>query len=288
MKKTFFALMIGLAFYSNAIDAQTKVDTKFKEQYLQQAEKNADAEAKAQLTLIARKHKLDKETYNTLYQTYFKRRIELEKAMMNTDKTVKSQNNLTAVMAKYDSISNSYLQALKGKNLIGDKVLQANDNSKFASAVRNKEKLKLDKTQIDNLMYQSKLMAEKKAENPSLDLKAYERKLLPTLLTDEQYTHLLILLNQKTASSWAKASWEKIKERGIDQGLDSTKVYLEIFNYNLAKLVKHERFGNDVPKTSESLRKIHTEIPEALQRLQSDSSRNTAKKSAETKTQFAW
>lgn len=288
MKKTFFALVISLTFLSQPVSAQTKEEQKFKEEYLLQAEKNADAEAKAQLVLIMRKYKLDAETYKTLYQAYYNRRIELDKAMMATDETVKSQNNLAVVIKKHDSISNSYLLALKSKNLIGDKILSADDNSKFASAVRNREKLKLDKTQVDNLIYQSKLMAEKKAENPSLDLKAYERKLLPTILTDEQYTNLLVDLNKKKASNWAKASWAKIQERGIDQGLDSTKVHLEIFNYNLAKLVKQERFGNDIPKTSESMSKLTTEIPEALRRLQSDESRNTSKKSAETKTQFAW
>ncbi|MEY2869523.1 MAG: hypothetical protein RIR01_2020, partial [Bacteroidota bacterium] len=132
-------------------------------------------------------------------------------------------------------IANIYLQAIKTKSLIGDKVLDAKDNSKFASAVRNRERLKLNKEQIDNLIYQSKLMAEMKKETPSLDLKAHERKLLPTILTDEQYTDLLILLNKKTASDWAANSWNHIKERGIDQGLDSTKVYREIYNYNLAK-----------------------------------------------------
>lgn len=288
MKKTFFALVISLTFLSQPVSAQTKEEQKFKEEYLLQAEKNADAEAKAQLVLIMSKYKLDAETYKTLYQAYYNRRIELDKAMMATDETVKSQNNLAVVIKKHDSISNSYLLALKSKNLIGDKILSADDNSKFASAVRNREKLKLDKTQVDNLIYQSKLMAEKKAENPSLDLKAYERKLLPTILTDEQYTNLLVDLNKKKASNWAKASWAKIQERGIDQGLDSTKVHLEIFNYNLAKLVKQERFGNDIPKTSESMSKLTTEIPEALRRLQSDESRNTSKKSAETKTQFAW
>lgn len=208
--------------------------------------------------------------------------------MMDTDKTVKSQNNLTAVIAKYDSISNSYLQALKGKNLIGGKVLAADDNSKFASAVRNKEKLKLDKTQVDNLIYQSKLMAEKKAENPSLDLKAYERKLLPTILTDKQYTDLLIHLNRKTASDWTTISLKHLQEREIDQGLDSSKVRIELFNYNLAKLVKKERFGNEASKTSESMSKLTTELPEALRRLQSDQVRNKSKKSEETKTKFAW
>lgn len=288
MKKTFIALVISLTFFSHPMSAQTKEEQKFKEKYLLQAERNADVEAKAQLVLILRKYKLDQETYNTLYQAYYNRRIELEKAMMATDKNEKSQNNLTIVISKYDSISNSYLQALKSKNLVGDIVLQADDNSKFANAVRNREKLKLDKIQVDNLIYQSKLMAEKKKENQSLDLKAYERKLLPTILTDEQHTELLILLNRKTASSWAKNSWQKMQERGIDQGLDSTQVNRELFNYNLAKLVKKDRFGNDVPTTSESLRKMNTALPEALKRLQSDEARNVSKKPEETKTNFAW
>ncbi|CAD0002246.1 hypothetical protein [Flavobacterium chungangense] len=288
MKKTIFGLIISLAFFSHSMNAQNNQKQPFKDQYLQQAEKNAEAEAKAQLALITHKYKLDPETYKTLYETYYNRRIELEKAMMSSEKSKKSQNNLTHVISKYDSISNYYLQALKNKSLIGDKVLRADDNSKFASAVRSREKLKLDKTQIENLIYQSKLMAEKKAENEYLDLKDYERKILPTILTDEQYTQLLIDLNKKTANAWAKGSWQKMKERGIDEGLDSTKVQSELFNYNLAKLVKKERFGKDVPKTSESMRKMNTTLPESLRRLQSDETRNTSKKSEETKTKFAW
>lgn len=288
MKKTFFALVISLAFLSHPMKAQTKEEQKFKDRYLLQAGINADIEAKAQLVLIIRKYKLDAETYKTLYQAYYNRRIELDKAMMAADKTVKSQNNLTTVIKKYDSISNYYLLALKSKNLIGDKVLDTKDNSKFASAVRNSDRLKLNKEQIDNLIYQSKQMAEMKKETPSLDLKSYERKLLPTILTDEQYTNLLIILNRKTASDWAKNSWKTMQKRGIDQGLDSTRVYLEIFNYNLAKLVRKERYGNEAPRTSESINKMTTALPESLRRLNADRARNVSKKPEETKTNFAW
>lgn len=288
MKKTFFALLINLAFVSLPMNAQTNENQIFKEKYLQQVEKNAVVEAKAQLVLIMGKYKLDTETYKTLYQVYYNRKIEIEKALMATEASKSSQKDLAIVISKYDSISNFYLQALKTKSLIGDKVLNPNDNSKFAGAVKNREKLKLNKEQIDNLIYNSKLMAEMKTENPSLDLKAYERKLLPTILTDEQYTQLLIILNRKTASDWAKGSWKHLQERGIDQGLDSVKVNRELFNYNLAKLVKKERFGNDMPETSESLSKMTTAQPEALRRLQSDQARNISQKPEATKAKFAW
>jgi hypothetical protein len=131
-------------------------------------------------------------------------------------------------------------------------------------------------------------MAEMKKETPSLDLKSYERKMLPTILTDEQYIDLLVLLNRKTASDWASNSWKHMQERGIDQGLDSTKVYREIYNYNLAKLVKKDRFGNDAPKTSPSLAKLVSEQPEALRMLQSDQARNVSNKPEAVKTKFAW
>lgn len=288
MKKTIFVLLISLAFTSHKMNAQTSEEQFFKEKYLQQIEKNAANEARAQLILITGKYKVDTETYNTLYKLYYDRKIEIEKKLFVTEASRNSQRDLAVVISKYDSISSFYLQALKNKSLIGDKVLDVNDNSKFASAVRNRGKLKLTKEQIDNLIYNSKLMAAQKNENPSLDLKANERKILPTILTDEQYTQLLIILNQKTASDWAKNSWKHLQERGIDQGLDSTKVNRELFNYNLAKLVKKERFGNEAPKTSESMSKLTTELPEALRRLQSDQARNTSKKPEETKTKFAW
>jgi hypothetical protein len=288
MKKTIFALLINLAFASHQTNAQANQAQAFNEKYLLQAEKNAVVEAKAQLVLINDKYKLDAENYKTLYQVYYNRRIEIEKAVMASQASKSSQKDLAIVIAKHDSISNFYLQALKNKSLIGDKVLDINDNSKFASAVRNRRKLKLTKEQIDNLIYNSKLMATQKTENPSLDLKANERKILPTILTDDQYTDLLFLLNRKTASDWATASLKHLQERGIDQGLDSSKVRIELFNYNLAKLVKRERFGNEMPKTSESMSKLTTELPEALRRLQSDQARNTSKKPEETKTKFAW
>lgn len=288
MKKTIFVLLISLAFTSHKMNAQTSEEQFFKEKYLQQIEKNAANEARAQLILITGKYKVDTETYNTLYKLYYDRKIEIEKKLFVTEASRNSQRDLAVVISKYDSISSFYLQALKSKSLIGDKVLDVNDNSKFASAVRNRKKLKLTNEQVDNLLYNSKLMAEQKIENSSLDLKANERKILPTILTDEQYTQLLIILNQKTASDWAKNSWKHLQERGIDQGLDSTKVNRELFNYNLAKLVKKERFGNEAPKTSESMSKLTTELPEALRRLQSDQARNTSKKPEETKTKFAW
>lgn len=288
MKKTIFALLINLILASHQVNAQTNEEQVFKEKYLQQVEKNAAIEARAQLVLITSKYRIDTETYNLLFKVFHDRKIQMEKTLLNTAASRTPQKDLAIVISKYDSISNFYLQAIKSKNLVGDKVLDAKDNSKFANAVRNKERLKLNKSQIDTLIYQSKLMAEMKKETLSLDLKAHERKLLPTILTDEQYTDLLILLNKKTASDWAANSWKHIKERGIDQGLDSTKVHREIYNYNLAKLVKKDRFGNDAPKTSASLAKLISEQPEALRMLQSDQARNVSNKPEAAKTKFAW
>ncbi|WP_026715272.1 hypothetical protein [Flavobacterium daejeonense] len=288
MRKTIFALLINLAFASHQMNAQTNEEQVFKEKYLKQMEKNAVAEAQAQLLLVRGKYRIDNEMYKTLFRVYYNRKLEIEKALLLTGTALNEQKDLAVIISKYDSIANVYLQAIKTKSLIGDKVLDAKDNSKFASAVRNRERLKLNKEQIDNLIYQSKLMADMKKETPSLDLKAHERKLLPTILTDEQYTDLLVILNRKTASDWATNSWKHIKERGIDQGLDSTKVYREIYNYNLAKLVRKDRFGNDMPKTSASLARLVSEQPGALRMLQSDQARNVSNKPEAAKTKFAW
>lgn len=288
MKKTIFVILFSLFFVSYSGNAQTNEDQVFKEKYLKLLEKNAIAEAQAQLILIRGKFRIDNEIFKTLFQVYYNRKMEIEKALLVEEPSLTQQKNVAFIIAKYDSISNSYLQAIKTKNLIGDKILSPRDNSKFASAVRNRERLKLNNEQIDNLIHQSKLMAEMKKETPSLDLKAYERKLLPTILADEQYTNLLILLNRKTASEWASNSWRNMKERGIDQGLDSTKVHREIFNYNLSKLVRKDRFGNDVPKISTTLSKMTTEQPDALRRLQTDQARNISNKPEAAKTNFAW
>lgn len=288
MKKTIFVLLINLTFASYQINAQTNEEQVFQEKYLKQMEKNAVAEAQAQLLLDRGKYKIDNDMYKTLFHVYYNRKMEIEKALLVTGTSLNQQKDLAVIISKYDSIANVYLQAIKTKSLIGDKVISPRDNSKFASAVRNRERLQLSKEQIDNLIYQSKLMAEMKRETPSLDLKEYERKSLPTILTDEQYTNLLILLNKKQASEWATNSWKHIQERGIDQGQDSAKVHREIYNYNLAKLVRKDRFGNDTPKISVSLARMNTEKPEALRRLETDQARNISNKPEAAKTKFAW
>ncbi|WP_168199446.1 hypothetical protein [Pedobacter aquae] len=83
-------------------------------------------------------------------------------------------------------------------------------------------------------------------------------------MKDEQYTSLLIELNRATALGWAQDSWQSIKKRGLDGGLDSVVVIRQMFNYNLGKLVKKDRFGKDLPTTSPSLSRFDSAKPEAL------------------------
>ena len=79
MKKTFFALFINLTFASLSMNAQTNEEQVFKGKYLQQVEKNAAIEARAQLVLITSKYKVNTETYNTLFKVYHDRKMEIEK-----------------------------------------------------------------------------------------------------------------------------------------------------------------------------------------------------------------
>ncbi|QEK52461.1 hypothetical protein FYC62_12955 [Pedobacter aquae] len=289
MKKTVITLLASIALLPINLMAQQNVPSKnMNAQYLQLADENAKKETTAHLSLISKKYKLDEKTYKTIYQAFYNRRIETEKALLQTDKSVASQNNLVSLINKHDSICNSYLKALSHKNLIGNKILESTDNSKFASAIRSKSLLKLSQVQIDSLLYHSKKMAELKIEDAGLDLRGYERKVLPLLLQDEQYTSLLIELNRPTALGWAQDSWQSIKKRGLEGGLDSVVVIRQMFNYNLGKLVKKDRFGKDLPTTSPSLSRFDSAKPEALRMLQADEARNVADKPKETKTSFAW
>ena len=121
MKKTIFILLINLAFASLQMNAQTNEEQIFKEKYLKQLEKNAVTEAQAQLLLIRGKYKIDNEMYKALFHIYYNRKIEIEKALISTEIDKKSQKELAIIISKYDSISNSYMLALKNKSFVGNK-----------------------------------------------------------------------------------------------------------------------------------------------------------------------
>lgn len=284
MKKTLFKICLLLTLLPFQNFAQSDDDNKFNKRFLLKIEEHAALEAQAQASLIKERYHLDNKNYKALYNLLYNSKMELETAFISKSK----QAEIEKIIAKNQENLNLYLSALKGNNLIGDKILDANDKSKFASAVRIRQKLKLDESQISNLIHQSNVMAEMKRENSDFDLKAYERKTLPNILTDEQYTKLLINLNKERASAWAKNSWNELKERGIEKGLDSTKVYNEIFNYNLGKLVSYERFANDVTTPSTTTNRLKTEKPQALQLLDFDKARNVNEKSKTVNPAFAW
>ena len=288
MKKTLLKICFVVMILPLTIIAQSNVNQEFNDQLLEIVKNNADIEAKARVALIGSKYDLDGITYKSLFDLFYDSKVELEMALIQVKPSDNKQVEIEKIILKNENEIRRFLSALRGKNLFKNKTIDPDDKSKFASAVRIREKLNLNDSQIENLINQANLMAEMKIENSGLDLKAYERKILPNILTDEQYTSLLIYLNSKKASAWAKETWKELKDRGIDEGLDETQVYNQVFNYNLGKLVYFERFANDEATSSASINQLRTEKPEALQRLEFDKARNAKEKSKTTKAKFAW
>lgn len=288
MKKNKLQIIIVLALFSYVLHAQTDEQQTFKKLYLQQVAKNAEFEAKTNLSLIAKTQNIDTETHNALYQLFYTKRLETEKIVMSEATTEKTNKDLENLFIKYDSVNNLYLQALKSKSIVGTKILNMKENSKFAHAIKNSNQLQLNKKQIDDLFFQTGLMSDKKVANPDLNLKEYERSQLPAILTDKQYIELLVILNKTKALNWAKKSWEEMKSREINQSLDSTKVIAENYNYNLYKLVSRDRYGDHTVEASENLQKMINDMPDSALQLASDKARNPIKKEETLKTNFSW
>ena len=167
-------------------------------------------------------------------------------------------------------------------------MIKPNDISKFADAVRLRKELKLSPGQVDSLIFHANSLQGYKKLNPKISPKDYERKVLPTILDDSQYTSLLLLHYKDKAVAWAKDDWKELNERGIATGLDSVTATRQIINYNLAKWAISDRLGKAGSHSSPSIKSIETPMPEAMQRLRTARRYNNPIPDKASKAAFAW
>ncbi|MDQ0966729.1 cell pole-organizing protein PopZ [Flavobacterium sp. W4I14] len=268
--------------------ASPAVSLQFKEQYLVQMKKNADIQATITAELQRKRYKGDASMVRMFKKTIYDRNVAIETLLMSPSSS-ENVRLIKNIINASDSTLERYVVAAKNNVLVNNKILNESDQSKFGAAVRNRGVLKLTASQTDSLIVYANRLEELKKDGFQ-ELKDYERRILPGILSDDQYTQLLILGNKKTAFNWAIGDWKELKQRGLHEDLDSAKTVNASINYNVAVLVKKERFGSQPPKVSASIQKMETPQPEGMKRVHRARLYNNPMpdKIAVEKTKFTW
>jgi hypothetical protein len=145
--------------------------------------------------------------------------------------------------------------------------------SQFTTALKCKEKLSLPPLVIDSLVYYTVHLSEMQdsamAVNPYTmpDFGAYESFHLSQLLSEEQYTRLLLFKNRPTAFTDAKKDWAEIERRGLNDGLNKEQTINGITAYYIKRYSSWNRYAYDSKKQIADMRILEETKPAVLKKL---------------------
>lgn len=265
MRKLLLTILTCIVMMQSGLKAQNQTGS-FRTQYLIQAKVNAASQAKVTAALLCKKYSGDATMEKALYKALYQGRFEIEVTTLKYAHTPELEARLARIIAKTDSITQSYLPVDKSMSQASNNGVQGDQlegNSKFAAAVRIKNELFLTQVQIDSLVYHTNRLKELLLSNPDLYPKDYEREVLPRILNDKQYTLLLVSLNKASALRNAKNDWKELKLRKLLTGADSARIVNTIMNYNIGKASVKDRYANTVYQLSESMKTLVTPEPQA-------------------------
>ena len=188
-----------------------------------------------------------------------------------------------------DSLINKttrYYDSAVKVSLIRDGSLQP--TTQFALALKNKEFLQLGPEITDSLvqhaMYISLLRDSAAEKNPfaPFDSEAYQSEVLTRLLTEEEYTNLLMLKNQPQALADAKKDWAEMVQRGMAQNLLEQPTLEQLTSYYVMKYSAWNRFAHDKEAQMANIRAIEDSKPQCLKLLDYARWNTAPQKSAST------
>jgi len=198
-----------------------------------------------------------------LYQVIYQGKLETEQITLKYANSPELESHLQKVMAKTDSITQTFLQTTNSKGKAINSSEQTEGNSKFSAAIHLKNELSLTPIQVDSLKYHVKRLKEIMLANSDYYPKDYEREVLPRILSDVQYTSILVNLNRAAALRNAKSDWKELKQRALLPGADSIKVVSEIITYNIYRSAMKDRYNGTTTQLSESMKALVTPEPQA-------------------------
>ena len=169
------------------------------------------------------------------------------------------------------SRSSKYFDSTITASLMRDGSLLS--SSQFAIALKYRHVLELRPTLIDTLVqyamyvkmqHDSLLMKDPFAKS---DSKVYEAQILNELLTEDQYTKLLMIKNKSQVDLDTNDDWDDMEKWGLAANLNKDATIKQLHQYYMVKWNAYYRMANDKIKQEANLKLLKDNQPKALKML---------------------
>lgn len=154
------------------------------------------------------------------------------------------------------------------------------------TAILNRKGLKLSEMQFHNLVTHM-IRLKPKAENTRENMWGDELQALQEILNGDQLDYYFRAKNARIATRDSKIFWERLKDEGMANDLDSTAAVSRIFVHRLKILQASDIYWNNEAKKREAWNAIDRYAPLEMRRVYSVDRKNRAKKQG-YKGSFNW
>jgi hypothetical protein len=145
--------------------------------------------------------------------------------------------------------------------------------TQFAIALKYKDYLKLDPRLIDTLVFHAMLVAARQdsvqMREPfaSIDFGDYESSILSSLLTEEQYTSLLMIRNKPNAYATARKDWDDLEKYNLAGNLNKDQIITQIAEFYIVRFSAWNRMAHDNKRQTANMRALEEIKPQILKTL---------------------
>jgi hypothetical protein len=146
-------------------------------------------------------------------------------------------------------------------------------NTQFAIALKYKDYLKLDPKLIDTLVFHAMVLAGRQdsvqLRDPfvTIEFGDYESRVLSSLLTEEQYTGLLMIRNKSNAYATARKDWDDLEKFKLTGNLNKDQTIIQMAEYYIARFSAWNRMAHDNKRQTANMRALEEIKPEIIKKL---------------------
>ena len=169
-----------------------------------------------------------------------------------------------------DTLTISYQNQIDNFVMNGGSVINP---SQISIAIKYATELGLSQEQLTALATKqtelNTLQNEFKRDHPEgdYDSKAFESEVLNSLLHEEQYTQVLTLKFNTSATNLANTDWSELVRLDLSSHYEITPTKTALTNYHLAVLIAYYRNANNPELQYSSIRSINQIMPDAMREL---------------------
>jgi hypothetical protein len=116
----------------------------------------------------------------------------------------------------------------------------------------------------DTISARADIATALRQSDPDFDIRAYEHLVVKTLLTNDQFTNLLVLRNKPVASEIAEKIWREMLKQKLAADSNDVILFGRIKNYLLTVLVTREYFADNPDEQTRHLDELDKKSPSAL------------------------